>query len=57
MLNKKGTTQDYLIDYKQGKIKAGLGIDCKLDEHLRFKRKQLNIILGHDNVGKTYWIN
>ena len=57
MLNKKGTTQSYLIDYKQGKIKAGLGIDCKLDEHLRFKRKQLNIILGHDNVGKTYWIN
>lgn len=57
MLNKKGTTQNYLIDYKQGKIKAGLGIDCKLDEHLRFKRKQLNIILGHDNVGKTYWIN
>lgn len=57
MLTKQGDTIKYLLDYKEGKIKEGLGIDCGLDEHLRFKRKQLNIILGHDNVGKTYWIN
>ena len=57
MLTKQGDTIKYLLDYKEGKIKEGLGIGCGLDEHLRFKRKQLNIILGHDNVGKTYWIN
>ena len=52
-----GDSAQYLLDYKHGKIKKGYGIDCHLDNHLRFKRKQLNIILGHDNVGKTYWIN
>ncbi len=57
MLTKQGDTIQYLLDLKAGKIKAGLGIDCVLDNFLRFKRKQVNIILGHDNVGKTYWIN
>ncbi len=57
MLTKQGDTIKYLLDYKEGKIKEGLGIGCGLDDYLRFKRKQLNIILGHDNVGKTYWIN
>jgi len=47
----------YLLDYKNGKIQKGLGIGNYLDEHLVFKRGQLNIILGHDNVGKSYWIN
>jgi hypothetical protein len=50
-------TLKYLFDYKDGKIKQGLGLDIELDTYLRFKPKQLNIILGHDNVGKTYWIN
>jgi len=57
MLNKQGDSIKYLLDYKNGKIKQGLEIGCHLDNHLRFKTKQLNIILGHDNVGKTYWIN
>lgn len=57
MLTKQGDTIQYLLDLKAGKIKAGLGIDCVLDDFLRFKRKQVNIILGHDNVGKTYMIN
>lgn len=52
-----GDATQYLLDYKAGKILKGLGIDCPLDDHLLFKRKQLNIILGHDNVGKSYWIN
>lgn len=53
----KGSSQQYLLDYKAGRIKQGLGLDCYLDDNLRYKPKQLNIILGHDNVGKTYWIN
>jgi hypothetical protein len=57
MLSKQGDALQYLLDVRDGKIKQGLGLDCFLDEHLRFKPKQLNIILGHDNVGKTYWIN
>jgi hypothetical protein len=57
MKNTKGQHLKYLLDYRNGKIKQGLGLDCYMDEYLRFKPKQLNIILGHDNVGKTYWIN
>jgi hypothetical protein len=57
MILNKGHQIEYLLDYKSGKIKKGLGIDCPFDENLRFKPKQLCIILGHDNVGKTYWIN
>jgi hypothetical protein len=56
MIKPKGHQIDYLMDYRNGKIKQGLTIDCELDNYLRFKPKQLNIILGHDNVGKTYWI-
>ena len=55
MIINKGASISYLEDYKEGRIKLGLGIGAALDDYLRFKRKQLNIILGHDNVGKTYW--
>jgi hypothetical protein len=57
MIHKKGTAMQYLLDYKSGKIKNGLGINTELDDYLRFKPSQLVIILGHDNVGKSYWIN
>lgn len=50
-------TLEYLLDYRNGKIVKGLGIGCPLDNNLVFKRGQLNIILGHDNVGKSYFIN
>jgi len=56
MIQQKGSSINYLLDYRNGKIKQGLGLGCPLDDNLRFKPKQLNIILGHDNVGKTYWI-
>ena len=55
MLISKGTSEKYLEDLKNGNIKAGLGIGNKLDDYIRFKKSQLNIILGHDNVGKTYF--
>jgi len=48
--------KQYLLDLMAGKIPLGLGIDCELDNHLRFKKGQLVMINGHDNVGKTYWI-
>jgi hypothetical protein len=55
MLETKGSHLEYLYKVKDGKIKQGLGIGTGLDEYLRFKPKQLCIILGHDNVGKTYF--
>ncbi|QDP65218.1 MAG: putative bifunctional DNA primase/polymerase [Prokaryotic dsDNA virus sp.] len=55
MIISKGSSIHYLQAYKEGKIKIGLDTGTRLDDFLRFKKRQLNIILGHDNVGKTYW--
>ncbi len=57
MISKKGEHIDYLYKVRDGKIKLGLGIGCKLDDYLRWKKGQINILLGHDNVGKTAWFN
>ena len=56
MILPEGHSTNYLHDYLDGKIPFGLGIGCYLDDHLKWKTGQLNIILGHDNVGKTYFI-
>jgi hypothetical protein len=56
MILKSGHSTQYLTDYLDGKIKMGLGLDCELDDNLRFKRQQLNMFLGHDNVGKSYFM-
>jgi len=45
----------YLEDVHSGKIKEGLKIDCATDEYFRYKQGTFNMILGLDNVGKTYW--
>ncbi len=37
MITKEGDCLQYLLDYKDGKIKDGLKIDCDLDEYIRFK--------------------
>ena len=50
-----GSAINYLIDYKDGKIKQGLGIGTDLDRFMVYKRRQLCICLGHDNTGKTAW--
>ena len=47
----------YLQDYHAGKISKGLDTGLlKLDNSIRFKKGQLTIINGLDNVGKTIWI-
>ena len=56
MILPNGHSTQYLNDYKDGKIQMGLGIDNPVDEYLRWKPKQLNIVLGHDNVGKSYFM-
>ena len=53
----KGSQLEYLTAYREGKIKKGLGINAPLlDQHLLYKKKELTIFLGHDNVGKTYFL-
>lgn len=45
---------DKLNKVRTGKLKEGLKLGHKkLDEHIRFKRSNFNVILGHANVGKT----
>lgn len=56
-LTTPGDQVQYLLDYKNGRIQKGLKIGSYLDDHLVFKRGQLCVILGHDNVGKSYFIN
>lgn len=46
---------DLLDSWQDGTMPMGIGIDCDLDNHLRFKEGQFNITLGHDNVGKTFF--
>jgi len=56
MILNEGHSSQYLKDYHDKKIEMGLGIGNDLDNFLRWKRGQLNICLGHDNVGKTYFM-
>mgnify|MGYP005989972527 CR=1 FL=1 len=52
----KGSDTQYLLDYKHGRIEQGLGINCELDNNLRFKRGQYCGVLGGNNVGKTFFM-
>jgi hypothetical protein len=47
---------EYLELLRQDKIPQGKGLGIALDNNLRFKEGKLNMILGHANVGKTYWV-
>jgi len=56
MILDKEQNIETLLDYYDGKIEQGLGIGInEMDWAIRFKRGQLNVILGHDNIGKTAW--
>lgn len=55
MILNNGHSTQYLKDYRDGNIPFGLKLGCRLDEHLVYKHNQLNIFLGHDNVGKSYF--
>ena len=39
-----GSALEYLLNYRDGKIKHGLELGNGLDDYLKFKRKQVNII-------------
>ena len=43
-----------LLDIKHGRIKEGLKIGIpEIDEYLRYKQGNFNLLIGHANVGKT----
>jgi hypothetical protein len=57
MILQQNFADQYLEDYRNNKINKGQGIGLiDFDEHLRFKKSQLNCINGLDNVGKTAWM-
>lgn len=56
MILNNGHSTQYLNDYLDGKIPTGLKLGCDLDNFFVHKQGQLNLILGHDNVGKTYFL-
>ena len=43
-----------LLDIKHGRIKEGLKLNIpEIDEYLRYKQGNFNLLIGHANVGKT----
>lgn len=57
MLEEQRNITEYLLDYKNGKIKMGKEIGIpSFDSVLRYKQGQFVIINGLDNVGKSVWI-
>lgn len=55
MILKDNFQDEKLKSFHEGTMVQGLGIGCDLDNHLVFKTGQLNMMLGIDNVGKTFF--
>ena len=54
MIAQINNLQEKILDIKYGRIKEGLKINIpEIDEHIRFKQGNFNVIIGHANVGKT----
>jgi len=47
---------EFLELLRRNEVPIGKGIGIDLDTYLRFKEGSFNIILGHANVGKTYFV-
>jgi hypothetical protein len=55
-IHRDNAGSEYLRSIRDGSFKLGLGIDCDLDQHLRYKKTDFNVFAGHANVGKTLGI-
>lgn len=55
MIVKDSEIKKYLEDYHAGRIAQGDGIGCAMDDFIRFKKGTLNLVLGRNGVGKTYF--
>jgi hypothetical protein len=57
MIQEQDKITQYLEQYHAGNILMGLDVGIpELDDAIRYKQGQFNVILGLDNVGKTAWI-
>lgn len=56
MLVNHRINDEFLELLRNDKVPLGKGLGIALDNNLRFKEGTFNIILGHANVGKTYWL-
>ena len=54
MIAQSNKIKDKILDIKYGRVKEGLGIGIpEIDEFIRYKQGNFNLIIGHANVGKT----
>jgi len=54
MIAQSKTIKDKILDIKYGRVKEGLKIGIpEIDEYIRYKQGNFNLIIGHANVGKT----
>jgi hypothetical protein len=53
MIHSETDGLNHLTSLRDGTFKLGLGLDCDLDNHLRYKKSNLVVMAGHANVGKT----
>ena len=57
MIHDKSEGVKDVLSFHSGKMKQGLGINNPVvDQYLRFKDSEFNVIAGLSNVGKTYWV-
>jgi len=54
MIANTNNIKQRILDVKNGKIQEGLGVGIpEIDEYIRYKQGNFNLIIGHANVGKT----
>jgi len=54
MIAQAKNIQNKILDIKYGRIKQGLKLGIpQIDEHLRYKQGNFNLVIGHANSGKT----
>ena len=54
MIARANDLRDRILDIKHGRVQEGLKMDIdEIDEYVRFKRGNFNLLIGHANVGKT----
>ena len=56
MITNHRDNDNFLEQARLDQVPQGLGIGVNLDTNLRFKKGSFNIILGHANTGKTYFV-
>ena len=56
MIVNKEEQLKYLYAFKDGKIQKGMGIGCEYDNYYVHKKGTMTVVIGLDNVGKTFFL-